>query len=74
MLAQPAASRAQERTAIEDFNVQLADAWIYFRYIHGAALWGWDADGAFNLILDNPKDFGFKDATSYGNGTDVFWG
>jgi phospholipase/lecithinase/hemolysin len=75
MLAQPAASRAQERTAIQDFNSQLAQALATFKSAHsGAMSWTWDADASFNKILDKPKDYGFRDATSYGNGTQYFWG
>ena len=35
--------------------------------------WIWDSNAAFTKILDNPTQFGFVDATSFG-GEKSFWG
>jgi phospholipase/lecithinase/hemolysin len=35
----------------------------------------WDSYSVFNEILDNPTEYGFKDATTVNNNEeDVFWG
>ena len=35
--------------------------------------WIWDSNAAFTKVLDNPTQFGFVDATSFG-GEKSFWG
>jgi hypothetical protein len=97
MLAQPASSRATEKTVIADFNRKLAAKIIEFKrsnsgvsvlrsffrrsHLNGlgyagkkVSTWLWDANAAFTTVLDDPTKYGFKDATSYGTGDDIFWG
>ncbi|KZT36934.1 hypothetical protein SISSUDRAFT_988434 [Sistotremastrum suecicum HHB10207 ss-3] len=74
MLAQPAASQAQEKTAIADFNSQLVNAIASFSADNtGVTTWLWDSNAAFTTVLNSPTTYGFVDAISYGN-TGDFWG
>ncbi|KAF9465164.1 hypothetical protein BDZ94DRAFT_1307321 [Collybia nuda] len=75
MLAQPAASRAAEKAVIEGFNSKLAAKISAFKSANsGVSTWSWDSYGSFTTILNSPTTYGFKDATSYGSGTNIFWG
>ncbi|KAG7100007.1 hypothetical protein E1B28_001794 [Marasmius oreades] len=40
----------------------------------GVKTWIWDSNSTFTPILNDPKAYGFRDATTYGAGTDLFWG
>ncbi|KAF9260860.1 hypothetical protein L218DRAFT_563735 [Marasmius fiardii PR-910] len=40
----------------------------------GVKTWVWDSNSTFTPILNNPTAYGFRDATTYGAGTDLFWG
>lgn len=55
-------SRLEQR--IERFGQSYADVKTYL----------YDSVSHYNEILDNPTAFGFKDATSFGPGADIFWG
>jgi len=75
MLAQPASSQSTEKTVITGFNSKLVAKANAFKSSHsGVKTWVWDSNTQFGKILDAPKQFGFKDATSYGSGSDIFWG
>lgn len=53
-----------------------------FRFRFGATLkdsrqvetYTWDSSATFTRILNSPTTYGFKDATTFGDGTGIFWG
>jgi phospholipase/lecithinase/hemolysin len=74
LLAQPASSQSLLKANILDFNTQLAKFAQNFKAKNsGVTTFLWDANAAFTTILDNPKAFGFIDATSFGTGPGFFW-
>ncbi|KAK0212110.1 hypothetical protein DFS33DRAFT_1389124 [Desarmillaria ectypa] len=75
MLTQPESSRALEKSVIEGFNRKLTARAASLEANHSdVTTWIWDSNAAFTPILDDPTSFGFKDATNYGDGADIFWG
>ncbi|KAF5377405.1 hypothetical protein D9757_009692 [Collybiopsis confluens] len=46
---------------------------IGFRCTQKVKTFIWDANAAFTTILNNPTAFGFKDATSFGDASNLFW-
>ncbi|KDQ12174.1 carbohydrate esterase family 16 protein [Botryobasidium botryosum FD-172 SS1] len=75
MIAQNnAESRAQEKAVIQTFNTKLAAKVASFKVTYPAInAWVYDSNTRLVQVLDNPKSFGFKDATSYGSGADQVW-
>ncbi|PPR01412.1 hypothetical protein CVT24_006250 [Panaeolus cyanescens] len=74
-LASNPESQALEKAVIEGYNTRLvAKAKAFQKANKGVTLYFWDSNKAFTRILDNPQAYGFKDATSYGPGDDIFWG
>ncbi|KAI3609031.1 carbohydrate esterase family 16 protein, partial [Moniliophthora roreri] len=75
MLAQSKDAQNAESTVINGFNSRLATKINSFKASHsGVTTYLYDTYAGFAKILDDPKSYGFKDATSYGSGTDMFWG
>ena len=75
MLAQPEESRALEDSVIKGYNTKIAERATALESSHGdVKTWIWDSYTSFTKIMDDPKAYGFKDATSYGDGSDIFWG
>ncbi|KAF9037784.1 hypothetical protein BDZ89DRAFT_1061372 [Hymenopellis radicata] len=75
MLAQPASSQALENTVIQGFNAKLVTRANNLKSTHaGVKTFIWDSHAIFTRILDSPTTYGFKDATSFGTGSDIFWG
>ncbi|KZV76539.1 carbohydrate esterase family 16 protein [Peniophora sp. CONT] len=74
ILAYDASVQALLKSCITDFNTKLAQRASALASTHsGVKTWIYDANTAFNKVLDNPTAYGFSDATSYGGETD-FWG
>ena len=74
MLAYDASVQALLKSCIADFNTKLSQRASDLAATHsGVQTWVYDANSAFNKILDNPTAYGFTDATSYGGAND-FWG
>ncbi|KAJ7349939.1 hypothetical protein DFH08DRAFT_650623, partial [Mycena albidolilacea] len=67
-----ATARALEKTVIAGFNGKLAAKIAAFK-ANNTGTWVWDANAAFTTTLNASTQFGFVDATSYGN-TGDFWG
>ncbi|KIK60905.1 carbohydrate esterase family 16 protein, partial [Collybiopsis luxurians FD-317 M1] len=60
---------------IQDFNTKLAQrAQDLEANLTDVKTFLWDSNTYFNTILDNPTTYGFKDATSFGSGVNLFWG
>ncbi|KAF8915393.1 hypothetical protein CPB85DRAFT_1432997 [Mucidula mucida] len=75
MLAQSASAQASENTVIQDFNAKLTTRANNLESTHaGVNTFIWDSHAIFTRILDSPTTYGFKDATSFGTGSDIFWG
>jgi phospholipase/lecithinase/hemolysin len=74
MIARGTSETSVEKVVITDFNQKLAAAAAAFKANHtGVSTWWYDSNTAFTTILDNPTQYGFVDATSYGS-TGDFWG
>ncbi|KAI0827728.1 hypothetical protein BC628DRAFT_1433104 [Trametes gibbosa] len=74
MLAQDASAQALEKQVIAGYNTKLFARVAAFKASNpGVTTWQWDANTAFNTVLDNPTKYGFVDATSFGGAGD-FWG
>jgi phospholipase/lecithinase/hemolysin len=74
-LGQSSAVQAAEKSQILDFNTKLAAAVTAFRGNHtGVRTFLWDSHTFFTTVLNSPTTYGFKDATSYGTGSQYFWG
>ncbi|KAJ7744890.1 hypothetical protein B0H16DRAFT_1663994 [Mycena metata] len=72
--AQNAAGLALLKSVILTYNSKLAAKVASFKANNtGVTTWLWDANTEFNTILNNPTQFGFVDAVSFGN-TGDFWG
>ncbi|KAF9047805.1 hypothetical protein BJ165DRAFT_1344738, partial [Panaeolus papilionaceus] len=75
LLAQPTNNQAGLRTVIQGFNTRLAAKAAAFASANpGAKTWVYDSASQFTQILNNPRNYGFRDATTYGAGSDIFWG
>ncbi|THU97432.1 hypothetical protein K435DRAFT_662833 [Dendrothele bispora CBS 962.96] len=60
---------------IEDFNTKLVQRVQDLKANNtGVTTFLWDSYEDFNKILDNPTQYGFRDATAFGSGDDLFWG
>jgi phospholipase/lecithinase/hemolysin len=60
---------------IIDFNTKLAAAASAFQANHtGVQTWLWDSHTYFTTVLNSPNTYGFQDASSYGSGSQYFWG
>ncbi|KAK0212106.1 fungal cellulose binding domain-containing protein [Desarmillaria ectypa] len=67
-------SQSLEKSVIEGFNRKLTARAASLEANHSdVTTWIWDSNAAFTPILDDPTSYGFKDATSSGNGADIFW-
>ncbi|CAA7260315.1 unnamed protein product [Cyclocybe aegerita] len=75
MLRESTESQAGERAVITGFNSRLvAKANAFAAANSGVKTFFWDSHAQFTTILNSPQTYGFKDATSYGSGSDIFWG
>ncbi|KAJ8695466.1 hypothetical protein PTI98_008067 [Pleurotus ostreatus] len=75
MLAQEASAQSAEKTVIQGFNTKLAAKIAAFKANHtGVETYTWDSSATFTRILDSPTTYGFRDATTFGDGTGIFWG
>ncbi|KAG9224196.1 hypothetical protein CCMSSC00406_0004695 [Pleurotus cornucopiae] len=75
MLAQAASAQSAEKTVIQGFNTKLAAKIAAFKANHtGVETYTWDSSATFTRILNSPTTYGFRDATTFGDGTDIFWG
>ncbi|KAF4592808.1 hypothetical protein EYR38_008510 [Pleurotus pulmonarius] len=75
MLAQGASAQSAEKTVLQGFNTKLAAKIAAFKVNHtGVQTYTWDSSATFTRILDSPTTYGFKDATTFGDGTGIFWG
>ncbi|KAJ7758241.1 hypothetical protein B0H16DRAFT_1720846 [Mycena metata] len=71
---QNATGLALLKSVILTYNSKLATKVVSFKANNtGVKTWLWDAHTEFNTILDNPTQYGFVDAVSFGN-TGDFWG
>ncbi|KAF7431070.1 hypothetical protein PC9H_006788 [Pleurotus ostreatus] len=68
-------ARLAEKTVIQGFNTKLAAKIAAFKANHtGVETYTWDSSATFTRILDSPTTYGFRDATTFGDGTGIFWG
>ncbi|KDQ26465.1 carbohydrate esterase family 16 protein [Pleurotus ostreatus PC15] len=68
-------ARLAEKTVIQGFNSKLAAKIAAFKANHtGVETYTWDSSATFTRILDSPTTYGFRDATTFGDGTGIFWG
>ncbi|KAF9036805.1 hypothetical protein BJ165DRAFT_1354512 [Panaeolus papilionaceus] len=75
MLAQAQSARNTEKSVISGFNSRLTAKVNAFKSANsGVKTWMWDSNAQFTTILNSPTTYGFKDATSYGSGSNIFWG
>ncbi|KAK0433256.1 SGNH hydrolase-type esterase domain-containing protein [Armillaria borealis] len=75
MLAQPTSSQALEKSVIRDFNSKLTARAASLKANHSDVTTRiWDSNAAFTAILNNPTSYGFEDATTFGDGANIFWG
>ncbi|TFK19108.1 fungal cellulose binding domain-containing protein [Coprinopsis marcescibilis] len=75
MLAQPKESRELEATVIASYNRKLLERIEALKATDETIkTWVWDANAQYHKILNSPTEYGFKDADSWGNRTDQFWG
>ncbi|KAJ7595235.1 hypothetical protein C8J56DRAFT_774920 [Mycena floridula] len=75
MLAQGTAATSLEASVIAGFNTKLTAKVAAFKAANsGVTTFIYDSNAEFTTILNNPTAFGFKDATSFGDGTGIFWG
>ncbi|KAF5355158.1 hypothetical protein D9756_005598 [Leucocoprinus leucothites] len=75
MLAQGQSACAAENLVITHFNTKLAAKIASFKASNsGVTTYTWDSHSQFATILNSPATYGFKDATSYGSGSNIFWG
>ncbi|KAF9528965.1 GDSL lipase/esterase [Crepidotus variabilis] len=68
------AQQATERDIINSYNSKLADRVTAFVSNNNVGHGIYDSHSQFTQILNNPTQYGFKDATSYGSGNNFFWG
>ncbi|TFK33795.1 fungal cellulose binding domain-containing protein [Crucibulum laeve] len=74
MLAQSVDAQAIEKVVITGFNNKLAAKISAFKAANGGVqTFLWDTNAQFTTILNSPSTYGFKDATSYGDGSTIFW-
>lgn len=75
MLVQSEEYRVLAHSMLKGYNAKLAERISALEFSHGdVKTWTWDSYTSFTKIMDDPTAYGFKDATTYGNGTDLFWG
>ncbi|KAB5594635.1 Exoglucanase 3 [Ceratobasidium theobromae] len=74
MLASDQASRTAEAAVIDGFNTKLAArASAYASANSGVKTWVYDSATKINTLLDSPTTYGFQDATSYGDASNLMW-
>ncbi|KXN86027.1 putative mannan endo-1,4-beta-mannosidase F [Leucoagaricus sp. SymC.cos] len=74
MLASDPTSQATEAKVITTFNSKLAAKISSFKANNtGVTTYLYDSHTQFETILDAPTQYGFKDATSYGDDPTLFW-
>ncbi|KAJ8074377.1 hypothetical protein AAF712_011925 [Marasmius tenuissimus] len=74
MIAQGTTATTLEAQVINTFNSKLAAKISSFKSSHsGVTTYLYDSYTTFNRLLDSPKTYGFRDATTYGTGADIFW-
>ncbi|KAF8607863.1 hypothetical protein BDV93DRAFT_589454 [Ceratobasidium sp. AG-I] len=74
MLAQAASDRAAEKAVIDGFNTKLAAKVAAFTSANsGTKTWVYADDVKLNTLLDSPTTYGFQDATSYGDASNLMW-
>lgn len=75
MLSQGSSATAAEKAVITSYNTKLAAQMNAFKAANGGVkTWLWDSNAYFTTVLNNPTAYGFQDATSYGTGSNIFWG
>ncbi|KAF9445933.1 carbohydrate esterase family 16 protein [Macrolepiota fuliginosa MF-IS2] len=75
MIAQGQSAQSAESTVINSFNTKLVAKVNAFKAANsGVQTYIWDSHTQFGTILDSPTTYGFRDATTYGTGSDIFWG
>ncbi|EEB97478.1 hypothetical protein MPER_03195, partial [Moniliophthora perniciosa FA553] len=68
-------SQELEGSVIEGFNSKLAAKIEAFKGSNSdISTYLYDSYAGFTKILDDPTSYGFRDATTYGEGEDIFWG
>lgn len=73
-LGQSTSGRATLNSAISGFNSRLATKAFQFKSSNsGVTTYLYDSNAGFTKILNSPSQYGFVDATSYGN-SGSFWG
>ncbi|KAK0221163.1 hypothetical protein EDD85DRAFT_862074 [Armillaria nabsnona] len=74
MLAQSTSSQALEKSVIEGFNSKLTARAASLKANHSDVTTRiWDSNAAFTAILNSPTSYGFEDATTFGDGANIFW-
>ncbi|KAF9465168.1 hypothetical protein BDZ94DRAFT_1160462 [Collybia nuda] len=74
MIGQGATAQAALKTVIQGFNTKLAAKVSAFKSANsGVSTFIWDSYASFSTILNSPTTYGFRDATTYGTGADIFW-
>ncbi|KAF9262543.1 hypothetical protein L218DRAFT_1038614 [Marasmius fiardii PR-910] len=75
MVPQGTSATTLEGTVINGFNTKLNAKRTSFQSSHsGVKTYLYDSYTGFSKILDNPKAYGFRDNSTYGDGADIFWG
>ncbi|KAI3608199.1 carbohydrate esterase family 16 protein [Moniliophthora roreri] len=68
-------SQELEKSVIEGFNSKLETKIEAFKANNSdISTYLYDSYVGFTKILDDPTSYGFRDATTYGEGEDIFWG
>ncbi|KAF9524984.1 hypothetical protein CPB83DRAFT_860362 [Crepidotus variabilis] len=74
MLNRSKSARATERAVIIEHNKRLLTRVNDFRNSTNSTLVAvYDIWTHFETMLNSPQTYGFKDATTFGNGSDIFW-
>ncbi|KAK7032146.1 hypothetical protein VNI00_013320 [Paramarasmius palmivorus] len=80
-LGQSASNRALQDSVITGYNSRLSARISTFKANHAGAIvisqantYLYDSYAAFTKILNSPTSYGFKDATSVGTASNIFWG
>ncbi|KAL0566559.1 hypothetical protein V5O48_015450 [Marasmius crinis-equi] len=75
MVPQGTSATTLEGSVINTFNSKLASQVSSFKANHtGVTTYIYDSYASFAKILDNPTAYGFRDNSTYGSGSDIFWG
>ncbi|EJD44375.1 hypothetical protein AURDEDRAFT_104001 [Auricularia subglabra TFB-10046 SS5] len=74
IMSRGAADAAKYKSAVLDYNAKLDVLVTSFKESHSdVSTWLVDTHAAITKLLDDPTQYGFRDATTYGSAEDLIW-